>query len=1217
MRIAIDLQGMQSLGSRQRGIGRYSYEIISHILDYHNYNQYFLFANASLLDISSDFLNYTNKENITYINWYSPTPLDFISQKENISSIARYLRSYAFRRVLPDVVLITSFFEGFADNSFTEFDKDILGSPIVSIFYDLIPLINPKLYLNSNPTFSKYYFQKIDKVKELDALLCISLSSAQEAIRYLGFDKDKLYNISSACNNDLFNNNKIESNHLSKVNLEALDKYILYTGASDPRKNVKGLLKAYSQLPLDLILSHKLVFAGNLYDLEIQQIHDWINEFNINSSNIVLLGYVSDQDLVCLYQNCKLFVFPSFHEGFGLPLLEAMSCGAPAIGSDRTSIPEVIGDSKAMFNPNDTSNMSDLIEKALTDQSFKSFLEENSKSQVKKFSWQISSGLVIDALKEVIARFPTDHSSLSWDEIITLNNNLYYLLLDKINNNSFASLDENLVYQIASSIDLINSQTDLASRSLINSEQCISWRVEGPFDSNYSLAILNRYFIEALAKINNDVSIHITEGPGDYSPDMNFLKKFPFIYQLYNKSLNTNKIPTITSRNLFPPRVSGLHSRINLLHSYGWEESEFPREWVNNFNSSLQGISVMSNQVKKILIDNGVRIPIIVCGLGVDHLENSEIQDNYFIKAKKFKFLHVSSCFPRKGIDVLLKAYGNAFNSNDDVSLIIKTFNNIHNNVESILEEERLKNSNYPDVVIIKEDLSNDKLKALYRASNALVAPSRGEGFGLPISEAMKLGLPVITTGWGGHMDFCNPSNCWLIDYKFSAAKTHFGLSMSYWAEPSSRHLSELLKRLFCLPNQDIRTRTLLAKKQINKFTWENMALSNVSFSKDILKSKFKINTKIGWVTTWNTRCGIASYSKHLIDNMNSKVTIFSAFNSHNDKLSESSIPCWHTDENGLQDLNILFNNIIKEKITSLVIQFNYGLFDFKEFECFLDKILSSKITIILFIHSTKNPKNQNLKSLENLVSSFSKCQRLLVHTIDDLNNLKSLGLVDNVSIFPHGIGEFDINIQSSNNSFFKRILRKRYKLSVATYGFCLPNKGFDQLIKAVRILADKDFKIELNLFTALYNDYYKYVYEDLKVLVSELRISDLVNINVDYATEESIVKSLGDHDLIVFPYQFSTESSSASVRQAISSLKPILVTPNPIFNDISPCLNFLPGYDSEDIAQGIVSWFENSKNKKEDIDIYNNKLKFIQNFGFSKLGFRLDDLICALEINK
>ena len=121
--------------------------------------------------------------------------------------------------------------------------------------------------------------------------------------------------------------------------------------------------------------------------------------------------------------------------------------------------------------------------------------------------------------------------------------------------------------------------------------------VEGPFDSSYSLAILNRHFIEALAKINHDVSIHITEGTGDYEPDMNFLKKSPFIYQLFNKSLNTNKIPTITSRNLFPPRVSGLHSRINLLHSYGWEESEFPREWVNNFNSSLQGISVMANQV--------------------------------------------------------------------------------------------------------------------------------------------------------------------------------------------------------------------------------------------------------------------------------------------------------------------------------------------------------------------------------------------------------------------------------------------------------------------------------------------------------------------------------------------------------------------------------------------------------------------------------------------
>ena len=127
MRIAIDIQGLQSLGSRTRGIGRYSYEIVINMLDHFPENEYFLIANAALLDISSDFQRYTSNKNINYINWYSPAPLDYISKNETFFTIARYLRSYTFMRTFPDVVLITSFFEGFTEDCLTDIDKDTLS----------------------------------------------------------------------------------------------------------------------------------------------------------------------------------------------------------------------------------------------------------------------------------------------------------------------------------------------------------------------------------------------------------------------------------------------------------------------------------------------------------------------------------------------------------------------------------------------------------------------------------------------------------------------------------------------------------------------------------------------------------------------------------------------------------------------------------------------------------------------------------------------------------------------------------------------------------------------------------------------------------------------------------------------------------------------------------------------------------------------------------
>lgn len=102
-----------------------------------------------------------------------------------------------------------------------------------------------------------------------------------EAIKYLGYAEDKVYNISSACNRDIFNIKKVETDKSTHSVLDTLDHYILYSGASDPRKNIKGLLKAYSKLPFEVLLKYKLVFSGKLLPSETDLIHGWIKEFSI------------------------------------------------------------------------------------------------------------------------------------------------------------------------------------------------------------------------------------------------------------------------------------------------------------------------------------------------------------------------------------------------------------------------------------------------------------------------------------------------------------------------------------------------------------------------------------------------------------------------------------------------------------------------------------------------------------------------------------------------------------------------------------------------------------------------------------------------------------------------------------------------------------------------------------------------------------------------
>ena len=717
MRIAIDLQGIQSEGSRTRGIGRYSLEIIKNIITLYPQHQILLVANSALSDLQVEFSNHLNLPNVNFVKWYSPGPFDFMSKNNTKTKLAKYLRSYTFSCLHADIILITSFFEGFSDNCLVDLDKDFIHIPVISIFYDLIPLINPNLYLNTNPDFAKFYKTKIKALKEIDGLLAISHSSAKEAVKYLAFESTNIYNISSACDVETFNKSS-EINSKLEFKLDANQKFILYSGASDPRKNVRSLLHAFSLLPEEL-KHFKLVLAGHLLTPEIELIDNWINFFNIDSKNVIKTGYISDFDLVNLYRSCELFVFPSLHEGFGLPILEAMSCGAPVIGSNCTSIPEVIGFKEAMFDPRNINDIKCLMIKALTNKQFKEELKLNSKVQNIKFSWSKTADLTIDACKNFINTEEINHSSIDWKTLIKTNQISFELLIKKIKslkvNNFF--FNKILDIEAAASIDKITVQLDAIARNAVTYHD-LSWRVEGPFDSSYSLSILNRCFTKSLQKKIYNLSLKITEGFGDYDPNINYLKQYSTIYSLFKESKEKTSDSDVISRNLYPPRVKDMNGIFNLLHSYGWEESAFPTEWINDFNSYLQGITVMSSQVEKILIDNGLNLPVQVSGLGLDHMNNVQGSSVFRVHAKKYKILHISSCFPRKGIDVLLKAFANSFTNNDDVSLIIKTFDNPHNNVRELIEELKVTNLYLPDIIVIKEDLTPEQIKSLYLQSD-------------------------------------------------------------------------------------------------------------------------------------------------------------------------------------------------------------------------------------------------------------------------------------------------------------------------------------------------------------------------------------------------------------------------------------------------------------------------------------------------------------------
>ncbi len=421
--------------------------------------------------------------------------------------------------------------------------------------------------------------------------------------------------------------------------------------------------------------------------------------------------------------------------------------------------------------------------KVLENDAFRTVLREHGLSRAKLFSWDESAKRAIDVFESHFL-VPSKKAS-SWTKVSAECDHRYRKLIDEIAAISLTVTPPSAkeLMEIAICIDKNRQQTDSIFRSRVLPPS-ITWRLEGPFDSSYSLALLNRETARALESLGHRVILHSTEGPGDFLPSAVFLDANPDLNKLYSRSKeNSAEQADVSSRNLYPPRVADMNSSLNLLHHYAWEESGFPYDWVESFNEHLQGITCLSRHVEKILIDHGVSVPMSVSGCGVDHWERIKPEDKFQAKGKSFRFLHVYSCFPRKGAD-LLQAYGRAFTIYDDITLVIKTFPNPHNEIHDWLAAAKAGRQNFPDVVIIDDDLSDSQLKAIYEQCHVLVAPSKAEGFGLPMAEAMLSGLAVITTGWGGQMDFCNDKTAWLVDYSFEAARTHFGIFDSVWARP-------------------------------------------------------------------------------------------------------------------------------------------------------------------------------------------------------------------------------------------------------------------------------------------------------------------------------------------------------------------------------------------------------------------------------------------------
>ena len=406
MKIVVDLQALQSQGSRFRGIGRYTFELTTALLRMGKHDIHLVLSAAFpdyVQEIRQDFAALIAPDNIHVFS--IPTPVTGSLPKHAWRRLAaEHLRENFLLDLHPDVLFVPSLFEGLTDNIVTSVNHPELAARTVVTIYDLIPLVLAEQYLG-NPTMRDWYYRKLQALKNAGMGLAISEYSRQEAIGLLGLDPEQVVTTLLAVPQH-FRPVQLDSGYVQQLRTQfGINRpFILYNGGAESRKNVDSLIAAYAQLPLEVRMQYQLVIAGKLQPWQYKHLAKLAKQHGLFSSDMPLTGFVTDEELVALYNMAHLFVFPSLYEGFGLPVLEAMTCGTPTLCADNTSLPEVAGWEGALFDGNDVPMLTAKLHEGIFDEGFRQTLREHAQQQVLPFSWDNTAKQVMTALEALHQR---------------------------------------------------------------------------------------------------------------------------------------------------------------------------------------------------------------------------------------------------------------------------------------------------------------------------------------------------------------------------------------------------------------------------------------------------------------------------------------------------------------------------------------------------------------------------------------------------------------------------------------------------------------------------------------------------------------------------------------------------------------------------------------------------------------------------------------------
>jgi glycosyltransferase involved in cell wall biosynthesis len=281
-------------------------------------------------------------------------------------------------------------------------------TPCVVTFHDVIAETLPHLVFQTRRSRLFWQMKCRFAAWRADLVLTVSEASKQGLMRTFGFAEEQVRILPEAASEGFGPVDQNGDDHhqaLKRYNVQPGERYLLYVGGISPHKNLDTLVEGFARVVADPVYQDvRLLLVGDYKgdvfrtcynDLQLHIRHLGIEE------QVRFTGFVSDDDLVHLYAASQAFVFPSYLEGFGLPAVEAMTCGAAVVASDRGSLPEVLQGAGCLFNPHEVTTLVDSLRRVLGDERYRKDLQARGLKRSRDFSWDRSAQRALEIFHEI------------------------------------------------------------------------------------------------------------------------------------------------------------------------------------------------------------------------------------------------------------------------------------------------------------------------------------------------------------------------------------------------------------------------------------------------------------------------------------------------------------------------------------------------------------------------------------------------------------------------------------------------------------------------------------------------------------------------------------------------------------------------------------------------------------------------------------------------